>query len=61
MYKHQVGGFIIPLDAMKKFVEKEIGPKNVQMLQAEQLMQKAVVAGLNRGVVALLDSVDGPR
>lgn len=60
VYKHQVGDIVIPLNAMKEFVEKDTGAKNVKVLPVEQWTQMAVVAGLNRGVAALIDSMDDP-
>lgn len=59
-YRHQVGDIVIPLDGMKEYIEKEIGTKEVQVLPVEQWTQMAVAAGLNRGVAALIDSMDDP-
>ncbi|KAF1362275.1 polyketide synthase [Lizonia empirigonia] len=59
-YKHQVGDVVIPLDRMKEYIEKETGTKEVQVLPVEQWTQMAVAAGLNRGVAALIDSMDDP-
>lgn len=59
-YKHQVGDIVIPLDSMQSFVERETGAKDVKVLPVEQWTQMAVAVGLNRGVAALIDSMDDP-
>jgi len=59
-YKHQVGDIVIPLDAMKEFVQKETGASRVDVLPVEKWTVKAVEAGLNRGIAALIDSMDDP-
>jgi thioester reductase-like protein len=59
-YRHQVGDVVVPLDRMKEYIEKETGTKEVQVLPVEQWTQMAVAAGLNRGVAALIDSMDDP-
>ncbi|KAJ4303039.1 hypothetical protein N0V90_001930 [Kalmusia sp. IMI 367209] len=59
-YKHQVGDIVIPLDAMKEFVQKETGATKVDVLPVERWTERAVAVGLNRGVAALIDSMDDP-
>ncbi|KAL4792162.1 hypothetical protein BDV19DRAFT_392334 [Aspergillus venezuelensis] len=60
VYTHQVGDIVAPLENLKEFVAKDTGAVNVQELPVEAWSQKAVEAGLNRGVAALIDSMDDP-
>ena len=59
-YTHQVGDIVIPLDAMKTFVEKDTGARNVKVMPVEEWSRMAVAAGMNRGIAALIDGMDDP-
>ena len=60
-YAHQVGDIVIPLDQLKEYVVKETGDSNIAVLPIEAWSQKAIAAGLNRGIGALIDSMDDPN
>ncbi|KAF3765311.1 hypothetical protein M406DRAFT_256096 [Cryphonectria parasitica EP155] len=59
-YVHQVGDIVIPLDNLKEFVEKRTGATNVEVLPIHGWATRAVGMGLNRGVAALIESMDDP-
>ncbi|RAH41218.1 putative polyketide synthase [Aspergillus brunneoviolaceus CBS 621.78] len=59
-YTHQVGDIVIPLDNLKEFAIKETGAAHVDVLPVEEWSARAVAVGLNRGVAALIDSMDDP-
>ncbi|KAL4914772.1 hypothetical protein BDW62DRAFT_219851 [Aspergillus aurantiobrunneus] len=57
---HQVGDIVLPLDELKQFVVRDTGASKVDELPVQQWTARAVGAGLNRGVAALIDSMDDP-
>lgn len=59
-YLHQVGDLVLPLDGLRDFVQKDTGAKKVEELPVEEWTARAVELGLNRGVAALIDSMDDP-
>jgi thioester reductase-like protein len=59
-YLHQVGDLVIPLDRLSDFVHKDTEAKKVEELPVEEWTARAVELGLNRGVAALIDSMDDP-
>ncbi|KAL5333780.1 male sterility protein-domain-containing protein [Aspergillus crustosus] len=59
-YSHQVGDIVILLNAMKDFVKQDTGATQVEELPVEEWSARAVAVGLNRGVAALIDSMDDP-
>lgn len=59
-YVHQVGDMVLPLDNLKEFVANATGAATVDVLPVEEWTARAVAVGLNRGVAALIDSMDDP-
>lgn len=59
-YVHQVGDMVLPLDNLKDFVASATGAAKVDVLPVEEWTARAVAVGLNRGVAALIDSMDDP-
>lgn len=59
-YIHQVGDIVLPLDNLKEFVARDTGASKVEELPVEKWSARAVSVGLNRGVAALIDSMDDP-
>ena len=59
-YVHQVGDMVLPLDNLKEFVANATGAAKVDVLPVEEWTARAVAVGLNRGVAALIDSMDDP-
>ncbi|KAL4923299.1 uncharacterized protein BDV17DRAFT_296474 [Aspergillus undulatus] len=62
VYTHQVGDIVAPLESLQEFVAKDLGVEAaaVEELPVESWSLRAVEAGLNRGVAALIDSMDDP-
>ncbi|KAL5052317.1 hypothetical protein BDW71DRAFT_202434 [Aspergillus fruticulosus] len=61
-YVHEVGDVVIPLDAMDKFVRERVGGSHVQVgvVSVAEWAGRAVQAGLNKGIAALIESMDDP-
>lgn len=59
-YVHQVGDMVLSLDNLKEFVMNATGATKVDVLPVEEWTARAVAVGLNRGVAALIDSMDDP-
>lgn len=64
-YVHEVSDVVIPLDAMDKFVRERVGGDGdgeveVEVVSVAQWAARAVEAGLNRGIAALVEGMDDP-
>jgi nucleoside-diphosphate-sugar epimerase len=59
-YVHQVGDIVLPLDHLEEFVAGTSGAVRVEVLPIGQWAARAVAMGLNRGVAALIESMDDP-
>lgn len=59
-YVHQVGDVVLPLDNLKEFVAEATGAAKVDELPVGEWTARAIAAGLNRGVAALIDAMDDP-
>ena len=60
-YFNQVGDLVIPLDRLREFVAQSSGSMaTVDVLSIDKWATRAVAAGLNRGIGALIESVDDP-
>ncbi|OQD61269.1 hypothetical protein PENPOL_c017G01328 [Penicillium polonicum] len=59
-YVHEVGDVVIPLDRMDEFVKERTGGAKVEVLAVWAWAARAVDAGLNRGIAALIEGMDDP-
>ncbi|RDW68927.1 Polyketide synthase [Aspergillus mulundensis] len=62
-YLHEVGDVVIPLDAMDRFVRERVGGGDdvqVDVVSVAEWARRAVKAGLNAGIAALIESMDDP-
>jgi thioester reductase-like protein len=65
-YVHQVGDMVVPLNNLAEFVAAKLGEtgvtsfEQIQVLPIDTWAGRAVSMGLNRGVAALIESMDDP-
>ena len=59
-YVHQVGDIVLPLNRFQEFVAGPSGAEGVEVLPVAKWAARAVDMGLNRGVAALIESMDEP-